>query len=579
MLDVVIHPFGEVDPELTEFIRSKLETRFNVNVIIGENHKTLPVEINKERKQYPSTPILRFLENLSTTKKQSVARLGIVTVDLYVSHLNFVFGEASGSTHVAVFSTNRLNPTRWNEKFDKQKFFERSLVEAVHELGHAFGLKHCDKTDCVMWFSNTLEETDRKGILNAFRALKTDENENVNEPVLKSFDLKGAADYMKNCENIIVMSGAGISTSAGIPDFRSPDTGLYSQLEKYNLPFPEAVFHLEFFKKNPKPFFLLAKELYPENFKPTPAHYFIRLLNEKKKLLRVFTQNIDSLERVAEIPADKIVEAHGTFFTSHCIDCKEEYSLQHVKDIIFKDEIPTCLCGGIIKPDIIFFGERLPDKFHTLRMKDFPKADFLIIIGTSLMVAPFSHLISNLYADDYVPLYLISFSVNRNCPRLLINMEPVGIKSANIFSSEPLMFNSDRNRRDVFYQGSCDDGVFELAKLLDWEDDFKKLLESVGSSAAQKKVATTSKLAEEDTITPAVATASAISKKLSKSHTGSEKQKDRSISPKKNSPNRNRNSPNGSQLNEAIKNADELAKEMAEVVLEDGQLNDDKKKQ
>ena len=68
------------------------------------------------------------------------------------------------------------------------------------------------------------------------------------DPVLKSFDLAGAAQHLRNSSNIIIMAGAGISTSAGIPDFRSPGTGLYSQLEKYNLPFPEAVFHLEFFR-------------------------------------------------------------------------------------------------------------------------------------------------------------------------------------------------------------------------------------------------------------------------------------------------------------------------------------------
>jgi hypothetical protein len=68
------------------------------------------------------------------------------------------------------------------------------------------------------------------------------------DPVLKSFDLKGFADFMQTCSNIVVMAGAGISTSAGIPDFRSPGTGLYSQLEKYNLPSPEAVFHLKYFR-------------------------------------------------------------------------------------------------------------------------------------------------------------------------------------------------------------------------------------------------------------------------------------------------------------------------------------------
>jgi hypothetical protein len=79
-----------------------------------------------------------------------------------------------------------------------------------------------------------------------FSCVKTDQP--VEDRVLKSFDLKTAAKYMSKCSNVVVMAGAGISTSAGIPDFRSPGTGLYSQLEKYDLPFPEAVFHLYFFR-------------------------------------------------------------------------------------------------------------------------------------------------------------------------------------------------------------------------------------------------------------------------------------------------------------------------------------------
>lgn len=78
--------------------------------------------------------------------------------------------------------------------------------------------------------------------------LATVPDEKAASPVLKSFDLSGAMEYIANCSNIIVMTGAGISTSAGIPDFRTPGTGLYSQLEKYNLPNPESIFTLEFFR-------------------------------------------------------------------------------------------------------------------------------------------------------------------------------------------------------------------------------------------------------------------------------------------------------------------------------------------
>ncbi|CAF3150915.1 unnamed protein product [Rotaria socialis] len=300
----------------------------------------------------------------------------------------------------------------------------------------------------------------------------------VEPPVLNSFNLASAAEYMANCSNIIIMCGAGISTSAGIPDFRSPGTGLYSRLEHYNLPFPEAIFELNYFRENPKPFFLLAKELYPKNFMPTPTHYFIRLMNEKAKLLRVYTQNIDSLERIAGIPTETIVEAHGTFFTAHCLECRKEYSLEYVREIIFKDEIPYCdACKNLIKPDIVFFGESLPTRFSECAEIDFPKADFLIIIGTSLAVAPFNGLISR---------------VNKNCPRLLINMEEVGQVNPfwNPFGSA-LMFNSPTNRRDVFHKSSCDEGVVELAKLLGWERDFKKFLKIESGSNQQK--ATSSK--------------------------------------------------------------------------------------
>ncbi|CAF1529948.1 unnamed protein product [Adineta steineri] len=301
-------------------------------------------------------------------------------------------------------------------------------------------------------------------LIGAMFGMAPDETDEIDEsPVLKSFDLHGAVEYMANCSNIIIMSGAGMSTSAGIPDFRTPGTGLYSRLEKYNLPNPLAIFTLDFFRENPKPFFLLAKELYPNNFKPTPAHHFIQLLNEKGKLLRVFTQNIDSLERVVGIPPEKIVEAHGTFFTNHCLDCQKEYSLDHVKEIIFNDEIPHCdECSGIIKPDIVFFGENLPKRYGECVSTDFPQCDFLIIMGTSLQVAPFNTLITR---------------VNKKCPRLLINMEPAGNAAV---AWEPLTnvlkFDSEKNYRDVFHKSSCDDGVAEMTKLLGWQNDFEKLL-------------------------------------------------------------------------------------------------------
>lgn len=241
-------------------------------------------------------------------------------------------------------------------------------------------------------------------------------------------------------------------TAAGIPDFRSPSTGLYNNLQKYNLPHPTAIFELDYFTSNPQPFFTLAKELYPGKFKPTPCHYFIKLLHDKGLLLRHYTQNIDTLERIAGIPSEKLVEAHGTFYTNHCVECRKEYSMEWVKEQIFADNVPTCgQCNGIVKPDIVFFGEDLPRRFYTLPAKDFKKCDLLIIMGTSLEVQPFASLAGR---------------PKRNCVRLLINRDPVGRGSLRYWFSdvEPLRYNEKDNKRDVALLGDCDDGVRQLAK-------------------------------------------------------------------------------------------------------------------
>uniref|UniRef100_A0A182NG16 Deacetylase sirtuin-type domain-containing protein n=1 Tax=Anopheles dirus TaxID=7168 RepID=A0A182NG16_9DIPT len=287
--------------------------------------------------------------------------------------------------------------------------------------------------------------------------------------VLETVDIDGVLKHWKNggFKKIVTMVGAGISTSAGIPDFRSPDTGLYNNLMKYNLPYPQAIFELEYLYQNPKPFFTLAKELYPGTFKPTPSHYFVRLLEQKGLLVRHYTQNIDTLERIAGINEEKIVEAHGTFYTNHCLQCKTAYSLEFVKEKIFADEVPTCPCGGVIKPDIVFFGEGLPERFHMLPHRDFAECDLLIIMGTSLTVQPFASLV------EYV---------NDDCVRLLINRDKVGCSSFGFLRSmmfgEGLCFDLPGNRRDVAWTGNCDDGCFFLADQLGWGDELRTLIET-----------------------------------------------------------------------------------------------------
>ncbi|XP_053123149.1 NAD-dependent protein deacetylase sirtuin-2 [Hemicordylus capensis] len=289
------------------------------------------------------------------------------------------------------------------------------------------------------------------------------------EKVLEDLTLEGVSKFMlsEKCKKVICMVGAGISTAAGIPDFRSPGTGLYANLQQYKLPYPEAIFEISYFKQHPEPFFALARELYPGQFKPTLCHYFIRLLKEKGLLLRCYTQNIDTLERVAGLDQEDLVEAHGTFYTSHCTSasCRKTYSLEWMKEKIFSSLIPKCeKCESVVKPDIVFFGENLPSRFFSLMQSDFHNVDLLIIMGTSLQVQPFASLVSR---------------VPKNTPRLLINKEKTG-------ESDPFMslmgfgcgmdFDSEKAYRDVAYLGDCDEGCLALAELLGWKKELEELV-------------------------------------------------------------------------------------------------------
>ncbi|MCJ1227324.1 Sir2 histone deacetylase Hst2 [Toensbergia leucococca] len=265
---------------------------------------------------------------------------------------------------------------------------------------------------------------------------------------LKARSLDAVVKYIKDghARNIVVMTGAGISTSAGIPDFRSPTTGLYANLARLNLPYAEAVFDISYFRTNPEPFYALAHEIYPGKYRPTISHSFVRLLFEKGLLLKVFTQNIDCLEREAGVPDDKIVEAHGSFARQCCIECKTPYPHDLMKEAIEKRNVPHCLtpqCNGLVKPEIVFFGEGLPEEFHKNRALP-TAADLCIVMGTSLSVQPFASL------PDFC---------SEGVPRVLLNLEHVGS-----LGSRP---------DDVLLLGDCDAGVRKLASALGWLEELE----------------------------------------------------------------------------------------------------------
>eukprot|EP01059_Diplonema_ambulator_P001897 TRINITY_DN1156_c0_g1_i2.p1 TRINITY_DN1156_c0_g1~~TRINITY_DN1156_c0_g1_i2.p1 ORF type:complete len:362 (+),score=94.92 TRINITY_DN1156_c0_g1_i2:825-1910(+) len=248
----------------------------------------------------------------------------------------------------------------------------------------------------------------------------------------------------KDLRNIIVMSGAGVSTSAGLPDFRSKGTGLYEQLQDLDVPYPEAVFDLDYLQTKPEAFYAVAKALWPGEFKPTPAHYFIKKLNDDGRLLRCYTQNIDGLEDLTGLPRDKCFHAHGNFRSAFCTKCYQNYKPEAIKPQVMAGEVPRCDCEGIIKPTIVFFGENLPEAFFPSVKRDFPKCDLLIVMGTSLVVHPFASLVT---------------AVPPGVPRLLINNDRVG-EGLGLFKDA---------KRDVHLDGKIDDRCIELAKGLGYE--------------------------------------------------------------------------------------------------------------
>ncbi|RGP63007.1 nad-dependent histone deacetylase sir2 [Fusarium longipes] len=293
---------------------------------------------------------------------------------------------------------------------------------------------------------------------------------------LSERSLAAVAEYIKSgrSKRIVVLTGAGISTAAGIPDFRSPGTGLYANLARLNLPYAEAVFDISYFREHPEPFYVLANELYPGKFHPTVSHAFIALLARKGLLQMLFTQNIDCLERVAGVPSDKIIEAHGSFAKQRCIECKEEYPDDKMKEHVFGGIVPHCDkdgCEGLVKPDIVFFGEPLPKAFDNNTFQ-VVMADLVLVVGTSLSVYPFAALPG---------------LAQEGKPRVLFNMEQVG----------QLGSRSD----DVIELGDCDAGIRKFADELGWRDELEELWrQTVGDAEADRQNSGREKEAVQDEV-------------------------------------------------------------------------------
>lgn len=194
-------------------------------------------------------------------------------------------------------------------------------------------------------------------------------------------------ELIDNSKNIVFFGGAGVSTESGIKDFRGKN-GLYTNSE--NSISPEYMLSSKCLYNEPELFFKYYKEnMNTLNYKPNIVHNYLTKLEDSGKLSAIVTQNIDGLHQKAG--SKNVLEVHGTTYKCYCDKCKKEYS----GDYIFNSEgVPTCECGGMIRPDVVLYGEMLPEAFY-LASYYISSADLLIVAGTSLTVQPASGLVNS----------------------------------------------------------------------------------------------------------------------------------------------------------------------------------------
>lgn len=224
-----------------------------------------------------------------------------------------------------------------------------------------------------------------------------------------------------DARKIVIFTGAGISTSSGIPDFRSAD-GLYSTKPVINgiemdpefmlsttclADFPDEFFH-----------YLNTKMNFPDAV-PNIAHIMIAALERSGRQVTVVTQNIDNLHQLAG--SSEVCTIHGSFARAYCQDCGMEYE----GDIVFQDIAPRCECGGIIRPDVTLYGESLPYEAWNTAIKRTQEADLFIIIGSSMTVMP----------AGYLPAYFTKGNMNN---MVIINRDPTSWDYSNLVFREDI---------------------------------------------------------------------------------------------------------------------------------------------
>lgn len=207
-------------------------------------------------------------------------------------------------------------------------------------------------------------------------------------------------ELIQASKRIAFLGGAGTSTESGIPDFRSSD-GVFQATKEFGYP-PETLISHDFFLRHTDTFYRYYRKflLYPQA-KPNEAHKALARLEQQGKLTAVITQNIDNLHQAGG--SQTVLELHGSVYRNHCMKCGKFYSLA---DILPMDNVPVCTCGGIIKPDVVLYGEGLDGRILEQSVNHIVRADMLIIGGTSLVVYPAAGLADYFTGENLVVINL-----------------------------------------------------------------------------------------------------------------------------------------------------------------------------
>lgn len=300
----------------------------------------------------------------------------------------------------------------------------------------------------------------------------------------------------EKCRSIVVLAGAGMSVTSGIPDYRSagglyhtlqPDALTATEIERAAIRVdPTVALEQGMFLHNPlpclevkRPFILGTQE---ELWKATVAHRFVELLHSKTgKLTRLYTQNIDGLEgQCHDLSRDKVVAVHGSMDRAECAYCGATSDFAefcnkvrtNIKDVTGQDPTapPTStpiqcqMCGhNTVKPAIVLFRSKLPEEFFDRVPQDIPGVDLLIVIGTSLAVAPANTL---------------CFRIPQTALRVVINDEPVGWRVGIEYGPHA--------KRDYFAQGHCDDVTLDLIEQLGWLDELAAHVDDLPAESAER---------------------------------------------------------------------------------------------